>query len=257
MLTICVYSFRVVPSGGDWALRPAGAVTLWNTTRATVANCSFLRTDSNAIFIGGHTRNTTVVGCEMAWIGMSAVAALGLTDFDDASGGDQPWGTLLSGLVVRELGLWEKQSRAYLAGRTPLTRVESSLFYNGPRAMVNINDALHDVRVLVHRANVIRVTRFLPRYCCSRAQILRATSCSTRAARAGTTVRGLRRMETRSRVILSHRFAAAGAMNSWDRMPFAQTLGSGGRGPPSYMKRLHSETRLALRLSAPVAVRTA
>ena len=31
-------------------------------------------------------------------------------------------------------------------------------------------------------------------------------------------------------------------MNSWDRMPFAQTLGSGGRGVPSYMARLHSET---------------
>jgi hypothetical protein len=62
----------------------------------------------------------------------SAVAALGLTDFDDASGGDQPWGTVLSELVVRELGLWEKQSSAYFAGRTPLTRVENCLFYNGP-----------------------------------------------------------------------------------------------------------------------------
>lgn len=134
-----------MPSGGDWALRPAGAVTLWDTSRVTVSNCSFLRTDSNAVFVGGRARNTTVADCEMAWIGMSAVATLGLTDFDDASGGDQPWGTVLSRLVVRELGLWEKQSSAYFAGRTPLTRVESSLFYNGPRAMVNINDALHDV----------------------------------------------------------------------------------------------------------------
>jgi hypothetical protein len=61
---------RIVPSGGDWALRPAGAITLWNTTRATIVNCSFLRTDSNAVFLGGRARNTTVAGCEFAWIGM-------------------------------------------------------------------------------------------------------------------------------------------------------------------------------------------
>ena len=41
-------------------------------------------------------------------------------------------GTLLSGLVARELALVEKQSSAYFVGRTPLSRVENCIFYNGP-----------------------------------------------------------------------------------------------------------------------------
>jgi hypothetical protein len=83
-----------------------------------------------------------VLDSEFAWLGMNAVASLGRSEQDDATGGEQPWGTLLSGLVARELALWEKQSSAYFVGRTPLSRLEASLFYNGPRAMVNVNDHL-------------------------------------------------------------------------------------------------------------------
>jgi hypothetical protein len=130
----------VVPSGGDWALRPYGAVHLDGAARATLTNALFLRTDGNAVFLGGRTRNASVLDSEFAWLGMNAVASLGRADQDDASGGEQPWGTLLSGLVARELALLEKQSSAVFLGRTPLARLEHSVFFNGPRAMVNIND---------------------------------------------------------------------------------------------------------------------
>ena len=129
----------VVPSGGDWALRPFGAVSLFDTERVTIADALFLRTDANAVFLGGRNRNASVLDSEFAWLGMSAVASLGWTQQDDGTGGEQPWGTLLSGLVVREMGLKEKQSSAYFSGRTPLARVENSIFYNGPRALINYN----------------------------------------------------------------------------------------------------------------------
>ena len=132
----------VVPSGGDWGLRPAGAVNFEGTERCTLSNALFSRTDANAVFIGGRNRNVSVLDSEFVWLGMNAVASLGKTDQDDATGGEQPWGTLLSGLVVREIALYEKQSSAYFVGRTPLSRLENSLFYNGPRAMVNVNDHL-------------------------------------------------------------------------------------------------------------------
>jgi hypothetical protein len=132
----------LVPSGGDWGLRPFGAVQLFNTTRCTVSNALFLRTDGNAIFVGGRSRNASVLDSEFAWLGMNAVASLGTTQQDDATGGDQPFGTLLSGLVARELALYEKQSSAYFLGRTPLSRVEACVFFNGPRAMINVNDHL-------------------------------------------------------------------------------------------------------------------
>jgi hypothetical protein len=131
-----------VPSGGDWGLRPAGAVNFEGTERCTLSNALFSRTDANAVFIGGRNRNVSVLDSEFVWLGMNAVASLGKTDQDDATGGEQPWGTLLSGLVVREIALYEKQSSAYFVGRTPLSRLENSLFYNGPRAMVNVNDHL-------------------------------------------------------------------------------------------------------------------
>ena len=132
----------VVPSGGDWGLRPAGAVSLVDTERVTLSSLLFVRTDANAVYLGGRNRNASILDSEFAWLGMNAVASLGLTQQDDATAGEQPWGTLLSGLVVREIGLYEKQSSAYFLGRTPLSRLEASLFYNGPRAMVNVNDHL-------------------------------------------------------------------------------------------------------------------
>jgi hypothetical protein len=132
----------VVPSGGDWGLRPAGAVTFEGATRCTLSNALFLRTDSNAVFIGGRSRNVSVLDSEFAWLGMNAVASLGTSEQDDGTAGNQPYGTLLSGLVARELALYEKQSSAYFVGKTPLSRVEASLFYNGPRAMINVNDHL-------------------------------------------------------------------------------------------------------------------
>jgi len=132
----------VVPSGGDWGLRPAGAVNFVGTERCTLSGALFSRTDANAVYLGGRNRNASVLDSEFVWLGMNAVASLGLTDQDDATGGEQPWGTLLSGLVARELALYEKQSSAYFLGRTPLSRLENSLFFNGPRAMVNVNDHL-------------------------------------------------------------------------------------------------------------------
>jgi hypothetical protein len=129
-----------VPSGGDWGLRPTGAVSVADSERVTVADALFARTDGNAVYLGGYARNVTVADSEFAWIGMSAVASLGTTDFDDGTAGTQPWGTVMTGLFVHELGLVQKQSSAYFSGRTPLARLEASVMFNGPRAMININD---------------------------------------------------------------------------------------------------------------------
>ena len=129
-----------VPSGGDWALRAAGALHLRGTERVTLQGGAFWRTDSNAVFLSGYNRNATVVENEFAWIGFSAVASWGDSVYEDATGGEQPWGTVLAGNVFRELGVFEKQSSAYFLSKSPLSRVEGNLMYNGPRAMVNFND---------------------------------------------------------------------------------------------------------------------
>lgn len=130
----------VLPSGGDWALRRAGAVTLRGVERALVSACAFVRTDGNAIHVDKYARNVTIEDTEFAWLGMSAVTLLGDTDEDDATRATQPWGTLISRCLFRELGLLEKQSSALFLGKSALTRVEASVMFNGPRAMINYND---------------------------------------------------------------------------------------------------------------------
>ena len=130
----------IVPSGGDWGLRRAGALHFAGTVRATVDGCSFIRTDGNGIVASGWNRNLTIVGTEFKWLGMSAIALMGYTDEEDGTRGEQPWGTVISGCAFSELGLLEKQSSALFLGKTPLTRFEGCLAFNGPRAMINFND---------------------------------------------------------------------------------------------------------------------
>lgn len=132
----------VVPSGGDWALRRAGAITVENATGTSVDGCAFVRTDANAVLVQGYARNTSVTRTEFAWIGMSAVALMGDCAHDDCTGGLQPWGTVVAGCVVRELGIVEKQSSALFLGKSALARAEGNVFFNGPRAMVNVNDLI-------------------------------------------------------------------------------------------------------------------
>jgi hypothetical protein len=139
---VSVLDAWTVPSGGDWGLRPYGSINLKDTERITISNMLFSRLDSNAIFLGGKNRNASILDSECVWLGMNCVASLGETNQDDATGGEQPWGTVLSGIVAHELALFEKQSSAFFLGRTPLSRVENCLFYNGPRAMINVNDHL-------------------------------------------------------------------------------------------------------------------
>jgi len=130
----------VAPSGGDWALRRAGAIFAEGTVRLTVTGCAFVRINANAVHLDGYNRNATVELSEFAWTGMSAVTMLGDCDQYDCTGAMQPLGTLLYGNIVRELGLVEKQSSAFFLGKSALARVEGCVFFNGPRAMINFND---------------------------------------------------------------------------------------------------------------------
>ena len=128
----------LVPSGGDWSLRRAGALHFEGTERATVSGCAFVRTDANAIFLAAYNRNATIEHTEFQWLGMSAVAEFGFTAMNDGTAALQPWGTVMAFNKVHEIGLYEVQSSALFLGKTPLTRLEGNLLFNGPRAMVNV-----------------------------------------------------------------------------------------------------------------------
>lgn len=58
----------------------------------------------------------------------------------DGRGGNQPRGTKVVGNVVREFGLWQKQSSAWSQQLTAETWIEGNVFFNSPRAAINFND---------------------------------------------------------------------------------------------------------------------
>jgi len=130
----------VDPSGGDWGLRRAGAVHLEGTERATVAGCTFYRTDANAVMIAGYNRNATVIDSEFAFVGMTAVATFGACAQDDCTAGTAPWGTVLAYNKVREIGAYQLQSSYWFTSKSAMTRVEGSTVFNIPRAAINLND---------------------------------------------------------------------------------------------------------------------
>jgi hypothetical protein len=52
----------------------------------------------------------------------------------DGRGGDQPRGTKVVGNIVKEIGIWQKQSSAWFQAVTAQTLFAGNVVFNGPRA---------------------------------------------------------------------------------------------------------------------------
>eukprot|EP00040_Diaphanoeca_grandis_P035793 m.225897 g.225897 ORF g.225897 m.225897 type:complete len:841 (-) comp33472_c0_seq5:209-2731(-) len=137
-----------VPSCGDWALQRMAGVFIERSERTLVDNCTFTRMDGNGVMLSKYNRNATISNSEFVYIGDTAMAAWGFTDeFSnngtrgfDGTDGDFPRYTLIQNNVVRELGLYEKQSSAWFQAKSMQTTLRKNIFFNGPRAGINFND---------------------------------------------------------------------------------------------------------------------
>lgn len=143
-----------LPTEGDWALQRSGAITMEGVERIRVDQNQLTRVDGNGIFIGGYARDVSVTRNDMNWLGGSAVAAFGWSSDclygncsvrlpakvgPDGRSGEQPRGTVMAGNLVREYGVWQKQSSAYFGALASTATIESNVFFNGPRAAINFN----------------------------------------------------------------------------------------------------------------------
>ena len=106
----------------------------------TVARCAFERLDGNAVFLSRRTRGVLLSENSFAWLGMNAMATWGDTDEFDATAGNQPRGTRVVGNLVREVGIYEKQSSGWGQAKACLTELRGNIFFNMPRAAINFND---------------------------------------------------------------------------------------------------------------------
>lgn len=129
-----------IPSGGDWAVARSAALTVEGSVGFTVRDSVFTRVDGNAIIVNGWNRNVSINFNEFVWIGESAVVSWGRVNGSDATDGEQPWGTVLSGNLCHEIGLYEKQASCYFAALTGGATLDSNVFFNMPRAGINFND---------------------------------------------------------------------------------------------------------------------
>eukprot|EP00475_Leptophrys_vorax_P015850 TRINITY_DN2221_c0_g1_i2.p1 TRINITY_DN2221_c0_g1~~TRINITY_DN2221_c0_g1_i2.p1 ORF type:complete len:721 (-),score=206.27 TRINITY_DN2221_c0_g1_i2:490-2652(-) len=129
-----------VPSGGDWALQRSGAVFLEGTESCSVSSCTFRRLDGNALFLSGYNRHTLITKNDFSFIGDSAMASWGFTNFEDGTNGEQPRFTTVSFNIAREVGHFQKQSSMWFQAKTAQTTLEGNIFFNTPRAAINFND---------------------------------------------------------------------------------------------------------------------
>ena len=148
-----------MPSSGDWALPRSAVLFLEGTERALVAGCVFERTDGTSIMLSAYNRNATIRANEFAWIGASAVVAWGNTEGGDprvpagmgydGSAGDQPRYSMIEANIMRELGVWVKQSSAFTTFQSSENTFKDNVVYNGPRAHVNINEGFRGGNLIV------------------------------------------------------------------------------------------------------------
>jgi Right handed beta helix region len=129
-----------VPSGGDWALHRGGAIFMEDVDNITIRDCTFRRLDGNAVFLSRRTRNVAIRRSIFEWLGENAIALWGQTDGYNATKREFPIGTIIEGNVMRELGIYQKQSSGVAHNKAAKTTIRNNLMFNMPRAAINFND---------------------------------------------------------------------------------------------------------------------
>lgn len=137
-----------VPSAGDFAIARSAAVFLEGTRNVTISHCNFTRVDGNALMVSGHNRGAAVTQNTFSWIGDNAVVVWGRTNETaanplegfDGTDGNHPQGTIVDGNVIREIGIYEKQSGWFFQAKAAETVVSNNVMFNAPRNGITFND---------------------------------------------------------------------------------------------------------------------
>lgn len=149
-----------VPSGGDWAIHRNGALFIEGGENIVVDSCLFTNIGGNALFLSNYIRDAVISNNEFVWIGDSAIAAIGSSKLIDGTDGNQPRGTKILNNLVHEIGIFGKQTAAYVQSLACETLVKGNVFFNGPRAGINFNDGFGGANIVTRNLlfNFVRET---------------------------------------------------------------------------------------------------
>jgi len=130
----------MVPSGGDWSVHPNAMVYVEGTENFVIQNCEFDAPGGNGIYVSKYNRNATIQENTFYRLGDNGISLVGDTHMMDGTQGEQPRGTKVLYNLMWENGIWGKQTYSFCQSRTAETLIEGNVFFNGPRAALNIND---------------------------------------------------------------------------------------------------------------------
>ena len=129
------------PPGGDWAIHRGGAVFISAASAVSVVGCLFTQLGGIAVLVSDWSQRVTIDSNEFSWLGDSGVALIGSSSgIDGVTNVLQPNGTTVSRNLLRETGIYVKQSAPIFQALSRSSRFLSNAMFNVPRAAVNIND---------------------------------------------------------------------------------------------------------------------
>ena len=139
-----------IPSAGDFAVvRRSGAVFLEGTERVTISDCNLTRLDGNGIVVSGSNRDANISHNTISWIGDNGIVIWGRTNETaadpmegfDGTDGNHPRMTRIEANVIREIGIYTKQTGWVFQAKAALTHIEGNIMFNAPRNGLTFNDA--------------------------------------------------------------------------------------------------------------------
>ena len=149
-----------VPSGGDWTVHREAALVVEGIEGVNISNCLFYSPGGNGLLLNNYVRGAVIEGNEFVWVGDNAIVTVGNTQLMDGTDGNQPRSTKVIGNLVHEVGVFGKQVCAYVQSLACETELIGNIFFNGPRAGININDGFGGGNLLVNNLvfNFVRET---------------------------------------------------------------------------------------------------
>ena len=138
-----------VGSGGDYAVHRGGAISLLNTMNVTIDHNLFDGVGGNGVWLHAFNRYAMVTANEMRNMGENGIGMTGETVWVDGTAGDQPRFNTIEGNLIHHVGLYNKQACAVFHAVSCQNSVKENVFFHGPRALFNMNDAFGgDTRIV-------------------------------------------------------------------------------------------------------------
>ena len=134
------------------------AVEVANASGVAVRGCTFDAPGGNGLLLSEYVRGAVVEHNDFRWVGDNAIVLLGKTVLCDATAGTQPRGVVVSGNLIREVGVWGKQGAGLFQSLTMGSRVLGNIVFNGPRAGVLFNGGMGGGHAVQHNLlfNLVR-----------------------------------------------------------------------------------------------------